>query len=102
MDTFFLLRGRIKWEEGTYKGRCCMVCNAFLTWVEPLASPSRVLNVPGRTMKPARRIQVNKNERMLYTRGTSSNTMSVYCDFTILPPDTEVPSVTDLFGTRRS
>jgi hypothetical protein len=55
------------------------------------------VNVPGRTTKPARRIQVKRPERRLYERGTFSNTISVYRDCrTGVDPD--VPDVPDLLG----
>jgi hypothetical protein len=78
-----------------------MVCNTLSTLVEPDWIPSRVLNVPGRTTKPARRSQVKMNERMQSNRGTSSSFMFMYDDRTILgvPED---PPVTDLFGYRPS
>jgi hypothetical protein len=40
---------------------------------------------------------VKRPDKRLCVRGTSSNTMSVYCDCTILPVPA-VPVVTDLFG----
>jgi hypothetical protein len=81
-------------KKGTYKGRFRAARNAFPTTPVLFSSPSRVVNVPGRTTKPARTSQVKMVARMLSTTGTSSNSMAKSFDRGML---LGVPDVSGLF-----
>ena len=62
-SSWFEEEGRRGGKERTYKGRCRMVRNMFPNSPELVSNSCRAENVPGRTTKPARRIQVKKHER---------------------------------------
>jgi hypothetical protein len=81
-------------KKGTYKGRFRTARNAFPKSPVLSSSPLRVVNVLGRTTKPARTSQVKMVARTLSFIGMSSNSMAEYWDRGIL---LEVPDVGRLF-----